>query len=112
MRNKIMTLEELLTKLPDGELLDMGLELLKAVVPTDGKTHAFRRRVNKMIDRGELCINPTTYRKVYLPTLAKCVQREMARRYTQALLYGVAEPDTDYEQLELDDRLLRELQEV
>jgi predicted SprT family Zn-dependent metalloprotease len=62
-----------------------------------------------MIDRGELCINPTTYRKVYLPTLAKAVQREMARRYTQALKHGVAEPDRDYEQLTLDYDLMMEV---
>lgn len=96
MSNKTMTLEELLMRTPDGELLDIQNELLTAVVPATGYAHGFVRKVNKMIDRGELCINPTTYRKVYLPTLAKAVQREMARRYTQALKYGVAEPDKDY----------------
>lgn len=109
MSNKIMTLEELLMNTSDGELLDMGIELIRAVIPTDGKTQAFRRRVNKMIDHGELCINPTTYRKVYLPTLAKLIQREMARRYTQALLYGVAEPDKEYEQLRIDPSILQEV---
>ena len=109
MSNKIMTLEELLMHTPDGTLLDMQLELLRAVVPTTGATHNFRRKVNKMIDRGELCINPTTYRKVYLPSLAKAVQREMARRYTQALIHGVAEPDKDYEQLEIDTKILMEV---
>ena len=42
--------------------------------------------MNRMIDKGELCINPTTYRKVYLPTLAKAVQKEMARRYADILM--------------------------
>lgn len=97
----IMTLEKLLTNTPDGELLDIQRELLSAVVPATGYAHSFCRKVNKMIDRGELCINPTTYRKVYLPTLAKAVQKEMARRYTQALLNGAAEPDATYEQLTL-----------
>lgn len=104
-----MTLEQLLTKTPDGVLLDMELELLDAVVPTNGKTQEFRRKVNRMIDRGELCINPSTYRKLYLPTLAKAVQKEMARRYTQALIHGVAEPDKDYEQLTIDSLLLQEV---
>lgn len=38
-----------------------------------------------MIDQGKLCINPSAYRKVYLPTLAKAVQKEMAHRYTMLL---------------------------
>lgn len=101
MATRTMTLEELLTKTPDGVLLDMSIEILNAVVPTNGKTQEFRRKVNKMIDEGDLCINPSTYRKVYLPTLAKAVEREMTRRYTQALLNGVAEPDKEYEQLTL-----------
>lgn len=96
MSNKTMTLEKLLEVTPDGELMDIQLELLSAVVPASGYAHKFCRKVNRMIDRGELCINPTTYRKVYLPTLAKAVQRELARRYTQALINGVAEPDKGY----------------
>lgn len=96
MSNKTMTLEKLLEVTQDGVLLDIQLELLSAVVPASGYAHKFCRKVNKMIDRGELCINPSTYRKVYLPTLAKAVQRELARRYTQALINGVAEPDKDY----------------
>lgn len=102
MGNKRLTLEELLKRTPDGILLDMELELLESVVPATGVTQNFRRRVNRMIDRGELCINPTTYRKLYLPTLAKAIQKEMARRYTQALLKGAAEPDADYEQLRME----------
>lgn len=93
MAKTTMTLEELLKRTPDGTLLDIELELLSAVVPTTSKTQEFRRKINRMIDQGDLCINPNTYRKVYLPTLAKAVQREMARRYTQALIKGVAEPD-------------------
>lgn len=90
---RTMTLEQLLRKTSDEVLLDMGLEVLSGVIPTDSNIQNFRRNINKMIDRGELCINPTTYRKVYLPTLAREVQRELARRYTQALQNGVAEPD-------------------
>lgn len=101
---KTMTLEQLLKNVSDGLLLDIELELQSNVVPNDGTTQKFRRKVNKMIDRGQLCINPSTYRRLYLPTLAKMVDKEMARRYTQALLNGVAEPDKDseYEQLKLE----------
>jgi hypothetical protein len=80
-----MTLEQLLRKTDDGVLLDIQEELLSGVVPATGPSHCFVRHVNRMIDKGELCINPTTYRKVYLPTLAKAVQKEMARRYTRVL---------------------------
>lgn len=96
-----MTLEELLTKTPDGILLDIEEELLDAVVPATGKTQEFRRTLNRMIDKGELCINPNTYRKVYLPTLARAVHKEMARRYTQALKFGAAEPDARRELMEV-----------
>lgn len=91
--SKRMTLEQLLEKTSDEVLLDIELELLDAVIPATSKTQEFRRTINKMIDKGELCINPNTYRKVFLPTLAKAVHKEMARRYTQALQNGVAEPD-------------------
>lgn len=107
MSNKTMTLEKLLERTPDGELMDIQLELLSAVVPASGYAHKFCRKVNNMIDKGELCINPTTYRKVYLPTLAKAVQRELARRYTQALKYGAAEPDKNNEQI--DSAILQEV---
>ena len=99
MAKTTMTLETLLSKTPDGELLDIQKELLSAVVPATGYAHSFCRKVNKLIDKGELCINPTTYRKVYLPTLAKAVQRELARRYTVALVNGVVVPGSIDEQL-------------
>lgn len=83
---KVMTLEVLLTKTDDGVLLDIQEELIAGVVPTTSNTRKFCRKVNRMIDQGQLCINQTTYRKVYLPTLAKAVQKELARRYTDLLL--------------------------
>lgn len=82
---KAMTLEQLLKKTEDGILLDIQEELINKVVPATGYTHSFIRKVNRMIDQGTLCINETTYRKVYLPTFAKAVQREMACRYTMFL---------------------------
>lgn len=85
MAKKVMTLEQLLAKTSDGDLLDIQEELLSGVVPATGYAHSFCRTVNHMIDQGKLCINPTAYRKVYLPTLAKAVQREMAYRYASIL---------------------------
>ena len=87
MAKKVMTLEQLLAKTDDGDLLDIQEELLSGVVPATGYAHSFCRKVNRMIDQGKLCINPSTYRKVYLPTLAKAVQKEFANRYT-AILKG------------------------
>lgn len=102
---KAMTLEQLLRKTDDGVLLDIQEELLSGIVPATGPSHNFVRHVNRMIDKGELCINPTTYRKVYLPTLAKAVQKEMARRYTK-VLKGVLNPasivEDSCEQMALD----------
>lgn len=82
-----MNLEELLNREDDGTLLDIMQELLSGVVPATGYAHSYCRKVNKMIDAGNLCINQSTYRKVYLPTLAKAVQKEFARRYVEYLMY-------------------------
>lgn len=77
-----MTLEQLLRKEQNGVLMDIQHELDEAIVPATGYAHSYIRKINSMIDKGELCINPTTYRKVYLPTLAKAVHKELARRWT------------------------------
>jgi len=82
------TLEQLLQATNDEELIDIYNEIACAVVPATGYAHSFCRKVNKMIDKGTLCINPTTYRKVYLPTLVKAVQKELARRYAAAIMVG------------------------
>lgn len=82
-----MTLEQLLAKEEDGILLDIQREIRAAKVPATGATHSYIRKVNRMIDKGELCINPTTYRKVYLPTFARAVQKELANRYFDYLLH-------------------------
>lgn len=83
-----MTLEQLLEKTSDGDLMDIYNEIHSQVVPATGYAHEFCRKVNRMIDKGTMCINPTTYRKVYLPTLVKVVEKEMARRYMACLLKG------------------------
>jgi hypothetical protein len=85
------TLEQLLKVTPDEELIDIQIEIMNAVVPATGFAHGFCRKVNKMIDKGTLCINPTTYRKVYLPTLVKAVQKELASRYLANVMVGKIE---------------------
>ena len=82
-----LTLEEYLANKPSEDFIDTFQELNTCVVPATGAAHKMCREINRMIDKGELCINPTTYRKVYLPTLAKYVQRELARRYVAALVH-------------------------
>lgn len=81
-----MTLQTLLERASDAELLDINLEIMNGVVPATSHCHSFLRKVNKMIDNGDLCINPTKFRKLYLPSLAREVQRELASRYTYTLL--------------------------
>lgn len=88
---KTQTLEQLLKVTSDEELIDIQIEIMNAVVPATGSAHGFCRKVNKMIDKGTLCINPTTYRKVYLPTLVKAVQKELARRYVLNVMVGKIE---------------------
>ena len=87
----VKTLEELLRVTSDEELIDIFQEIVSAIVPASGSAHGFCRKVNRLIDKGELCINPTTYRKVYLPTLVKAVQKELARRYVERVLVGTLE---------------------
>ena len=84
----MMTLEQLLEKTSDGDLMDIYNEIHSQVVPATGYAHAFCRKVNKMIDKGELCINPSSYRKVYLPTLIRAIEKELACRYVGALTVG------------------------
>ena len=87
----VKTLEELLRVTSDEELIDIFQEIDSAIVPASGSAHGFCRKVNRLIDKGELCINQTTYRKVYLPTLVKAVQKELARRYVERVLVGTLE---------------------
>lgn len=79
--NNRITLEEYLSNLTDERLVEVEFELLRDVSPATGAAHSMIREINKGIDRGIFCINPMTYRKVYLPTLARAIHKEMARRY-------------------------------
>ncbi len=76
-----MTLEELLHSEDDKVLLGIYGELKSCVVPADGRAKSYMRYVNEMIDNGKLKINPTSYRKVYLPSFSRAILREMADRY-------------------------------
>ena len=77
-----------MTNTSDEELVSVANELQSNIVPATGYTHALCRRVNQMIDSGDLCINPTTYRKVYLPTMARAVHKELAHRYVVSVSIG------------------------
>lgn len=78
---RTMTLEELLMKEDDSVILDIYNELESRVVPATGYAHAYCRKVNRLINAGELCTVPDKYRNVYLPTLSKMIFKEMSRRY-------------------------------
>lgn len=80
---RTMTLEELLMKEDDSVILDIYAELESCVVPATGYAHAYCRKVNKLINAGQLCTVRDKYRNVYLPTLSKMIFKEMARRYAQ-----------------------------
>lgn len=81
MAKKTMTVQQLLAKAPDEKIMDMYEELESGVVPTTSACRQMIKQVNRMIDQGTLCINPSSYRKIYLPSLAKLVYAEMATRY-------------------------------
>lgn len=74
-------LERYMRYVDDKELLDVYNELESGKVPATGYAHGFNRKVNRMIDSGDLCIKDGNYRHIYLPTLSKAIHREMARRY-------------------------------
>ena len=78
-----MTLEKLLENESDKVLLDIYEELSSCVVPATGYAHEYCRKVNKLINKGELCVIPDKYRNVYLPTLSKMIFKEMSRRYAE-----------------------------
>jgi hypothetical protein len=76
-----MTITELLAKAPDSEIMTMYDEIESGIVPATSACREFTKRVNRMIDQGKLCINPSSYRHVYLPGLTKLLCAEMAKRY-------------------------------
>lgn len=82
---KTCTLPQALANYDLGLLLSIWEELNSGVVPASGCAHTTLRKLNRLIEKGELQINPTEYRKIYLPTFAKAVYREMACRYASYL---------------------------
>lgn len=85
----VKTLEQFLSEQTDNTLIEVQTEILSGVVPKKGAAHTMCRAINKQIDQGYLKINQFTYRKVYLPSLAKAVDRELSRRYVQLIVSGV-----------------------
>ncbi len=79
----MLTLKEYLHLVEDKKLLKIFDETNTGVVPKDGHAHSFCRDINTMIDSGVLQANPTSYRRVYLPTLTRYVEGELALRYAQ-----------------------------
>ena len=76
-----MTIEELLRKESDKALLDIQEELYTGKCPATGYAHTYCKSINRRIDAGLLCVH--NYRKVYLPTLTKLVNSELATRYAE-----------------------------
>ena len=80
-----LTLEKLLRSVDDKDLLNMHEELESGEIPNTSYCHDFCRKVNHMVDRGELCIKAGSYRHMYMPTISRAVYKEMARRYSEYL---------------------------
>ena len=80
-------LEDYLRNTDDEVLLKVEDELTTGIVPSTGYAHSMIRTINKLIDAGSMCINTTMYRKVYLPTFAKAVHKELAERYCKLFKY-------------------------
>jgi len=93
MAKKTMTVQQLLAKAPDEKIMEMYEELECSVVPTTSACRKMIKQVNRMIDQGILCINPSTYRKIYLPSLARLVYAEMAMRYAWDMRHKFEVPD-------------------
>lgn len=93
MAKKTMTVQQLLAKAPDEKIMEMYEELECGVVPTTSACRKMIRQINRLIDKGTLCINPSTYRKVYLPSLVRLVYAEMATRYAWDMRHKLEVPD-------------------
>lgn len=89
-----LTLEQVLQNMSDDTLIEMYVTLKRGIVPTTSTVRKVCRKINELIDKGEIRIGPN-YRKVYLPTLAKAINEELARRYVYKILMEESEHDTD-----------------
>ena len=86
----MLTLEQVLQDMHDYNLIEMFLSIKYGIVPATGTVRKFCRTINKLIDKGEMCIGPS-YRKVYLSTLAKAINAELARRYVKRMFFEEVE---------------------
>jgi hypothetical protein len=82
---RVQTVEQYISRMDDGKLQDILEELTQNIVPATGSSHEMVRHINRLIDKGEMQINPTTYRHINLPSLIKFVYKEASRRYLWAL---------------------------
>ena len=95
---RAMTLEKLLKYRDDQELLNIYFELESGKIPSTSYAHDFCRKVNHMVDNGELCVDDGKYRHIYLPTLSKAIYKEMASRYaTYMSNYKAPDPMPQFE---------------
>jgi hypothetical protein len=77
-----------LKSLPEKQLIEMASEIRSGYAPANGPTKKFNKLINRKIDNGEVAINPTQYRRIYLPTLSKLILAECTDRYLHAWLIG------------------------
>lgn len=92
---RITSLKRLMNNTSDQELLDIYNELESGKVPSTSYAHDFCRKINRMIDDGELSVKADGFRHIYLPSLRKLVYKEMARRYFCYLTYYKGEVTAD-----------------
>lgn len=83
---RTLTLAEMLALENDTTLFEIFSEIQHGVVPLNGYAHEYCRQFNRKVDRGKACINTSTYRHVYLPTLSKAVMREISIRWAEKYL--------------------------
>jgi hypothetical protein len=76
-----MNIEELLEMESDEDLIAIQRELATKICPKNGYAHSYCKKVNKRIDNGLMEVN--NYRKIYLPSLTKLINQELAQRYVE-----------------------------
>ena len=83
---RTLTLAEKLSLEDNRTLFNIFSEIQTGVVPFNGYAHEYCRRFNRDVDLGKACINTSTYRHVYLPTLSKAVMLEISIRWADNIL--------------------------
>lgn len=80
----MLTVREFIQTIPDSVLLKVYKETSSGIVPRDGYAHELCKAINTKIDQGTLRVEHFSYRSIYLPTLKKFVEGELARRYAKS----------------------------